>query len=318
MGKIRVKTIGIEEDEKDQKKKAKQKAEAKRIETAKKQGAEKKAQEESGTAEEPKAKQESKEKSSPVIASEGEALSAGRQESPEKENASEAEKTDEKPEKKSAKKESKYKSKKSKKINPHSESYLAMAKQIDKNKKYSLSDALKILNSTKRTKLDETVELHINTNEKGVSGNLTLPHGTGKKARIEIADHSTDPKHVEELVKSITAGQVNFDILIATPDTMSHLAKVARVLGPKGLMPNPKNGTIHPKPQEAAKKFEGGQINFKTEAKAPIMHLSVGKISFEEKKLIDNIKAILIAVQAKNIKNVTLKSTMSPGIKISI
>ncbi len=292
VGKIRVKTIGIEEDEKDQKKKAKQKAEAKRIEAAKKQG---------------EAEKATQVENSAIKESVNE----------EKEEQSELKAEETKTEKKAAKtvKTSKYKA--SKKARPHSESYLAMAKQVDKNKKYSVTDALKILNSTKRTKLDETVELHINTQERGISGNLTLPHGSGKKAKIEIADHAADPKHVEELVKAITGGQVDFDILIATPDTMSHLAKVARVLGPRGLMPNPKNGTIHPKPKEAAKKFELGQINFKTEAKAPIMHLSIGKISFEEKKLVDNVEAVIQAVQAKNIKNITLKSTMSPGIKLN-
>lgn len=287
MGKIRVKTIGIEEDEKEQKKKAKERAEAKRIEAAKAEGAAKKEE-----------KEEAKELKTPQKA--------------------ETQPSEDKKEAKAEKKESKYKAKTSKKKQPHSSSYLAMAKMVDKNKKYTLAEAIKILNSTKRTKLDETVELHINTLERGVSGSLTLPHGTGKASKIEIADYTADPKHVEELIKKITGGQVDFDILIATPDTMSHLARVARVLGPRGLMPNPKNGTIHPKPKEAAKKFEGGQINFKTEPKFPIIHLAVGKLSFEEKQLVENIKATIQAVQSKNIKNITLKSTMSPGIKIAI
>lgn len=308
MGKIRVKTIGIEEDEKDQKKKAKLKAEAKRIEAAKKLGQETKAE----TAERQTVGSTKSEKKSEADSSIIEGVA---KESSTTDKAAASSETPSNNEKKKPKV-SKYKSvpKKQK----HSTSYLAIASQLDKTKKYSLGVALKILTSSKRTKLDETVELHINTHEKGVSGNLTLPHGTGKTAKIEIADYASDPKHVEELVKKVTGGQVDFDILIATPETMSHLAKIARVLGPRGLMPNPKNGTISPKPKEAMKKFEGGQINFKTEAKFPIIHLSVGKISFEEKQLTDNIKAILQAIQAKNIKSVTLKSTMSPGIKIVI
>ena len=99
---------------------------------------------------------------------------------------------------------------------------------------------------------------------------------------------------------------------------MPKLARVARVLGPKGLMPNPKNGTVTPKPEEAAKKFEGGQMNFKTEAKFPLLHLSVGKLSFGEQKLAENIKAAIAAVNSKKIKNVTLKSTMSPGLKLDL
>ncbi len=307
MGKIRVKTIGIEEDEKDQKKKAKAKAEAKRIEAAKKLGADTKAQESKSEEAQKLANTDTADKSAKTHESSDSVV-------PRSVSRSSADES----EAKSAKKQSKYKAKTSKKSKPHSSNYLTMSKLVDKNKKYTIDEALKILNSANKLKFDETIELHINTNEKGVSGNLTLPHGTGKKAKIEIADHATDPKHLEELIKKIEGGSIDFDILIATPDTMSHLARVARFLGPKGLMPNPKNGTISPKPKEAIKKFEGGQINFKTEAKAPIIHLSVGKLSFGEKDLNANITTVLQAVQTKNIKNVTLKSTMSPGIKISI
>lgn len=198
----------------------------------------------------------------------------------------------------------------------HSEKYLAVAKEIDRTKKYALTEALTLLEKVKYTKFDETVELHINTTEKGISGSVTLPHGTGKEIRVVIANAAVDAKHVDELIKEIESGQINFDVLVATPDTMPKLARVARVLGPRGLMPNPKNGTVTPKPEEIAKKFAGGQINFKTEAKFPLLHLAVGKISFGEKKLTDNIKAALGAIAAKQIKTVTLKSTMSPGIKL--
>jgi large subunit ribosomal protein L1 len=293
MGKIRVKTIGIEEDEKDQKKKAKERAEAKRIEAAKKAGQEAKAAEEALD-----------------DATASNATGAGKaKDAQEKETTV---RTEAKTEKKTKK--DKFKSKKA----PHSKSYVATASLVDRNKTYTLAEALEILPKLKRAKFDETVELHINTSEKGVSGSLTLPHGTGKQSKIEIADHAKDPKKLEELVKKIESGQIDFDILIATPDSMMHLARVAKYLGPRGLMPNPKNGTVHPKPEEAAKKFAGGQINFKTEPKAPVMHLSVGKLSFGEKKLEDNITALIKAVQVKNIKSATLKSTMSPGIKLMV
>ncbi len=200
----------------------------------------------------------------------------------------------------------------------HSHGYLNVAKLVDENKKYSLKEALSLLPKLKRAKFDETVELHINTLEKSVSGSTTLPNGTGKKIRIEIVNPSDDSKHVDELVTRIESGNIDFDVLIATPDAMSRLAKVARFLGPRGLMPNPKNGTVTPNPKEVAKKYEGGQITFKTEAKSPIIHLAVGKVSFGEKKLEENIKTILEAIQSKNIKNVTLKSTMSPGIDLDI
>lgn len=197
----------------------------------------------------------------------------------------------------------------------HSKDYMKVAAQVDKNKKYALKDALALLPNLQRAKFDETVELHINTTEKGVSGNVVLPHGTGKETRVAIANAS-DAKAVDDLVKAIEAGQIDFDVLIATPDAMPKLARVARVLGPRGLMPNPKNGTVTPKPEEAASKFAGGQINFKTESKFPLLHMAVGKVSFGDQKLADNIRTAIGAVKTKNIKSVTLKSTMSPGLKI--
>ncbi len=216
-------------------------------------------------------------------------------------------------EKKSKKKAKFVKSKKQ----THSDAYLKVATKIEANKVYKLQDALTLLPELKVAKFDETVELHINTTEKGISGAVTLPHGTGKSVRVAIVD-GADAKAVDEQVKKIETGQIDFDVLIATPDAMPKLARVARILGPKGLMPNPKNGTVTPKPQEVAKKFEGGQMNFKTEAKFPILHLSVGKVSFGDKKLSDNIKAAVAAVNVKKIKDVTLKSTMSPAIKLDV
>ena len=189
---------------------------------------------------------------------------------------------------------------------------------IDKSKEYSLTEALTLLSKLGQANYDETVELHINTVEKGISGNVTLPHGSGKKTRVVLVNYSEDPKTLEDLIKKIESGVIDFDILIATPDSMPKLARVARILGPKGLMPNPKNGTVTTKPQDIAKQYEGGQVNFKTEAKFPILHMIVGKVSFGESKLSENIKTALNAVQVKNIRNITLKSTMSPGIKLDI
>lgn len=198
-----------------------------------------------------------------------------------------------------------------------SKKYQEVASLVDRTKTYPLSEALVLLPKLKLAKFDETVELHINTTEAGVSGSLTLPHGTGKKMRVAIANPSHDPEALDELVKKIETGTIDFDVLIATPDAMPHLARVAKFLGPKGLMPNPKAGTVTPRPEETARKFEAGQVNFKTEAKTPIIHIAVGKVSFGEEKLADNIKAIIGSLQANKVKNVTLKSTMSPGIKVN-
>jgi large subunit ribosomal protein L1 len=191
-----------------------------------------------------------------------------------------------------------------------SKSYQSSAKVVDKSKKYALNDALDLLEKLKRAKFDETVELHINAVEKGISGNITLPHGTGKSIRVEIAS--------DDLLANVEKNKIDFDILLADPSMMPKLAKVARILGPKGLMPNPKNGTLVKDPAKSAENFKKGQISFKTESKTPIIHISVGKVSFGAKKLSENIHSLLENIQKDKIKNITLKSTMSPGIKLQI
>lgn len=203
-----------------------------------------------------------------------------------------------------------------KRASPRSSKYTAVAGLVDKKKIYSLKEALEILPKLKTAKFDETVELHINTTEPGIQGGFTLPHGTGKKTRVVIVSATKDPKALDDLIQQVEAGKIDFDILIATPDSMPRLAKVARFLGPKGLMPNPKNGTVTTKPEDVAKKFEAGQINFKTEAKSPIIHMTVGKMSFSGEQLSQNITTALSAIQSGKMRSVTLKSTMSPGIRV--
>ena len=278
MGKIRVKTIGDESQEKEEKKKK----ELKRAEKL------------------------SREKSVHGEAVQDESASEGkaREEAQEVQTEQKAESKQEKPTS-GGKKPKKYA-----KQAFHSQKYEQFLSQIDRSKVYSLNEALELLKNLQRGKFDETVELHINTATPGVSGNVTLPHGTGKKTRVAVADDS--------LIAEIEKGNLNFDILVATPAQMPKLARVAKVLGPRGLMPNPKNGTITDKPQDLVKKYEGGQINFKTEGKNPLLHLTIGKISFGESKLSENIEAMISAIKKSNIVNITLKSTMSPGIKIKV
>lgn len=188
--------------------------------------------------------------------------------------------------------------------------YKANISLIDRHKTYPLERAIDILKAFKKPKFDQTVELHVNVKEKGISGQAVLPHGTGKKLRIKVAD--------DALVDQVTRGQIDFDILVAKPEMMSKLARAAKILGPRGLMPNPKNGTISQDPDEAIKKFSAGQITFKTEAAAPIIHLSVGKLSFSEKQLAENIQTILLSIGESRIEKVTLKSTMNPGIRLQV
>lgn len=282
MGKIRVKTIGIEQFEEEEKRSAKIKKEQKQARVA---------------AEVPV--YESKEETiEPVIAIPS--LSREKQSKTDEIATSQAPRND----KKKAKKE-KFAKKKSR-----SKKYQTVATLVDRAKLYPLSEALELLPKVGMAKFDETVELHINTIEPGIASEVTLPHGTGKQVNIAIAD--------DKLISEIEKGKIDFDVLLAQPSQMAKLAKVARILGPKGLMPNPKNGTIAQNPQEAAKKYAGGLTRLKTETKIPVMHTAVGKVSFGEKKLGENINALISSLPKGAIKNITLKSTMSPGIKLSI
>jgi large subunit ribosomal protein L1 len=204
------------------------------------------------------------------------------------------------------------------KVKEKSPRYTSNVQLRDKSKVYPIKEALSILSHMQKAKFDETIELHINTIEKGISGQVVLPYGTGKKTRVAIISPSKNPKGTEELLKNIEKGTIDFDVLLATPDAMPRLAKVARILGPKGLMPNPKNGTVTLKPEEIAQKYSDGQINFKSEAKANVIHVAVGKMSFGDEKITENIKTFIHAIEAGKIKNIYLKSTMSPSIRIAI
>lgn len=187
---------------------------------------------------------------------------------------------------------------------------LRAQKLTDRTKKVSLETAIKLLKDMKYAKFDETVEVHINVKEIGLKGDVTLPHGTGKEVRAVIAD--------EKVLKEIGDGVFNFDILITTPAFMSQLVPFARVLGPKGLMPNPKTGTVTDKPEEAMKKFKGGSVNFKSEPKAPIIHQAVGKMSFKDGQLVENISAFIGAVSKKNIVSAYISGTMTPSVQIEV
>lgn len=198
----------------------------------------------------------------------------------------------------------------------HGKKYQEAAKLVDKNKTYTLKEALKLVKLTSITKFDGTVELHININpltlgdKKDIRGSVTLPHGTGKQVRVAVAD--------DKLIDEITAGKINFDILVAHPSMMPKLARVARVLGPKGLMPNPKTGTVTTDIEKRVKELSNGQVNYKSEPDNPIIHMAVGKVSFEEKQLTENIEAVLASMGKNKITKVTITTTMGPGIKLAL
>lgn len=225
-------------------------------------------------------------------------------------------------------------------IMKHGKKYRAVLEKIDKNNTYSLIEGIKLIQENKIAKFDESIEVHIKTKidpKKGdqqVRGTVVLPHGTGKTKKIAVitttkADEAkaagADLVAGEELIEKIKSGKIEFDVLVATPEMMPKLASVAKVLGPKGLMPNPKTETVTPKIKEAVESLKKGKASFKNDNSGNI-HQLVGKISFEENKLVENVESFLkavdkskpAAVKGKLISTVTICSTMGVGIKISL
>mgnify|MGYP001093116375 FL=1 len=221
----------------------------------------------------------------------------------------------------------------------HGKKYKAAAEKIEKDKIYSLEEAVKLMKENKAAKFDESVEVHIKTNvdpKKGdqqVRSTVVLPHGTGKTKRVAVIT-STGASEAKEAGADIVGGEeliekfakkIDFDVLVATPEMMPKLAKVAKILGPKGLMPNPKTETVTTKIKETVEALKKGRAAFKNDDTANI-HQVVGKLSFDEAKLVENIKAFVEAVEkakpasfkGRMVANITVCSTMGCGIKIRL
>ncbi len=192
----------------------------------------------------------------------------------------------------------------------HSKKYLAMAKILDKTKFYSVTEAIGLLKKLPQTNFDTSVELHLNTTEKGIKQNVALPFGTGKQIRVAVVN--------DEVLAKIEKGVIDFDVLLTEPAFMPRLAKHAKILGPKGLMPNPKNGTITTDIEKAKAAFSKGQIQVKTEANFPLIHQLVGKISIKPEELAENINAVINAVKKNKILSAYVKTTMSPSLKLDL
>ena len=192
---------------------------------------------------------------------------------------------------------------------PRSKTYLQAKNLVDPNLTYPLPEALVLLRKVSFAKFDPTVELHLNVKEKGYSFPVTLPHSTGFTKTYAIADDDTLAK--------IEANKIDFDILVASPAQMAKLTKFAKILGPRGLMPNPKTGTLVNDPEAAIAQMKTSAVTtLRTEKDAPLIHTVVGKLSQTDKILTENITAILGA--SKLITKSVLKSTMSPAIKVSL
>ncbi|MDD6380289.1 MAG: 50S ribosomal protein L1 [Lachnospiraceae bacterium] len=219
--------------------------------------------------------------------------------------------------------------------------YQDAVKSYDKSKQYDAAEAVAIVKKNATAKFDETIEVHIRTGCDGrhadqqIRGAVVLPHGTGKTVRVLVfakgakADEATaagaDYVGGEELIPKIqNEGWLDFDVVVATPDMMSVVGRLGRVLGPKGLMPNPKAGTVTMDVTKAINDIKAGKIEYRLD-KANIIHVPVGKASFSEADLADNFQALMDAIvkarpstlKGTYLKNITLTSTMGPGVRVN-
>lgn len=207
------------------------------------------------------------------------------------------------------------------------------AKLIEKDKIYTLNEAVALAQKTNPAKFDASVEVHINLNvdprqaDQNIRDNLVLPAGTGKQVRVAVfADEDVqgaDISGVETITKALDKGTIDFDVLISTPANMASLGKYARLLGPRGLMPNPKSGTVTPDVAKAVEQAKAGKVEYRVDSTG-IVHLAAGKVSFKPADLEANIRAILASIKGNKpssvkgtyVKAITVTTTMGPAIKV--
>jgi len=221
----------------------------------------------------------------------------------------------------------------------HGKSYRSARAQIDREQVYSPVEAIRMLKGFDGKKFDETVEVHFRLGlnvrhaDEQLRGTLMLPHGTGKEARVAVFAEGDKAREAEEagadvvgsadLAKRIEEGFTDFDVAIATPDQMGNVGRLGRVLGPRGLMPNPKTGTVTMDVGKAVRDAKAGKLEYRTDRGANV-HVPIGKKSFEERQLVENYAALLdeivrarpAAAKGRYIRQITLASTMGPGIHV--
>jgi large subunit ribosomal protein L1 len=221
----------------------------------------------------------------------------------------------------------------------HGKRYRSGRAQIDRERLYAPADAIRILRSNEGAKFDETVEAHFNLGlnvrhaDQQLRGTISLPHGTGREQRVAVFAEGDRAREAEEagadvvgsadLAKRVEEGFTEFDVAIATPDQMGNVGRLGRILGPRGLMPNPKTGTVTMDVGRAVREAKAGKQEYRTDRGANV-HISIGKKSFTERQLLDNYTALVeeilrakpAAAKGRYIRQVTLTTTMGPGIKV--
>jgi len=222
-----------------------------------------------------------------------------------------------------------------------SKRYKQLVEKIDAKKAYTVTDATALVKDLKSAKFDETVEIAMNLNvdprhaDQMVRGAIVLPHGTGKTVRVAVfakgvkADEAraagADIVGTDDLVADIKQGIFNFDVVVAAPDCMGLVGQIGRILGPKGLMPNPKTGTVTPDVATAVNNVKGGQVAFRVDKKGNI-HAGIGKVSFDANKIEENLKSFIVAInkqkpasaKGRYIQNAAISLTMSPAVKLDV
>ncbi|HFE54141.1 MAG TPA: 50S ribosomal protein L1 [Bacteroidetes bacterium] len=221
-----------------------------------------------------------------------------------------------------------------------SKRYLEVKEKVRRDREYPLEEALRLVKETATAGFDETVEMHVRLGvdprhaDQQVRGTVSLPHGTGKQVRVLVITKNPDKEKeareagadyvgFEDVIKKIQEGWLDFDVVIATPDVMPQVGKLGRILGPRGLMPNPKSGTVTMNVAEAVRDVKAGRIDFRVD-RYGILHVPIGKVSFDTEKLVDNAKAFMEAVlrlrppaaKGQYVRSVTVSSTMGPGIRV--
>ena len=211
------------------------------------------------------------------------------------------------------------------KTKPRSAKYKAALETIgvDGQLKYKVAEAVEMAQKGSYSKFSGTLEAHINTNMKNIRGLVSLPHATGRKLTVlafgKDADKSgADLVGTEETIDEISKGKFNFDVLITTAEWMPKLAKAAKVLGPRGLMPNPKSGTITDNLEKAVTDIQSGKMEYRTEANGQVIHVSIGKVTQPVDEIVSNIKVLYNIIGKSRIKKMTLAPTMGPGVKVEL
>ncbi len=222
----------------------------------------------------------------------------------------------------------------------HSKRFSSITKRLDKSKQYALREAVELVKGNATAKFDESVDIAIRLGvdprkaDQNVRGTVSLPHGIGKSVRVlvvtrgdakqqEAREAGADTVGFEDILEKIKGGWTDTDVVIATPDVMGELGKLGKILGPRGLMPNPKSGTVTMDVGNAVREVKAGKIEYRVD-RAGVVHASVGKASFETEKLVDNIHSFVGSImrakpqtsKGKYVRGITLSSTMGPGVPV--